>query len=628
MTGDDQEDWPRLPAPGLFPELADDAHELSELASGSRPGRVALIATRRRILQWAPKWLRSAGLEVVVLSAEDEALTSTREYDAVLVEAGITTRRKSPLYEMLINADDEHLVDRLFVLCHRKRQVDQAKCFSRVEVIGAPHDWEVIARRLLRHIEHRRAVDSVHGYQSKLRELRGYADFARDRLAAGVNVEPVSGLPNRDAFHGIVERSMEAADNQLRVAVVVIGFSRFGLVVDALGETEARQLVREVGARLAACIADAGSHSNRLLASVIGNLGHTRFGAMLSWDGDDDEPLTQFRQRLMSVLEQPTAVGGRMMNLSACLGIAVYPEDAKGADQLLQRADDAMHEAEQRGGGFRYHALRVTTRASASKLQMEHDLHGAMQRDELVLNYQPIVRVSDNRIVAAEALLRWQKSDGIWVSPEEFVAIAEESGQIHRLGEWVIDRACADMNIWAAQSIEVPVVCLNVSRAQLITDHFVDYLAVALRGLNVSADHVELELSERGVLARSEDVQSRLELLKQYGVRLSVDDFGTGDSSIEYLRRLPIDVLKIDKSYTREIGAEGRTGRLMGAILAMANALLIDTIVEGVESYWELEQLRLLGCHAYQGFLHSHPMSASAISQLLRREQGTSFEVV
>ncbi|MEL7312319.1 MAG: phosphodiesterase [Pseudomonadota bacterium] len=617
---------------GWFPELeAPPGSRPGDLGdAASDPGRVALFAKRRKTLEWVPRWCRSVGLQVTVVASDDVDQDALSKYDAIVVEAGVKLRRGKALYDWLAKCGDSEIVSRLFVLCASRRELERAKDVGGIEALAPSQDWELLARRLARHVAHVRDRQSLDACQARLRDMRGFADTARDRLASENTLEPISGLPNRDAFHGIVERSLLTADAGTRVAVLVVGFSRFGLVVDALGETEARRLVKVVGQRLAECLSVPmpTDDAQRLQASVIANLGQTRFGAMLSWTGATDDVLTAFRQHLMTTLEQPTAVGGKMMNLSACLGIAIYPDDTDDADQLIQRADDAMRKAESQGGGFHYHALRDLDRESSARLQMEHDLYTALQDERLQLHYQPIVRFSDRKIVAAEALIRWNHTDGTSISPEEFIPVAEESSLIHRLGEWVIDRAFKDIQEWTGRGVDVPVICVNVARGQLLTDQFVDYLGESLRHYDVDPSRLELEISERGVLSRGSDLQDRMNALKSLGVSLSVDDFGTGDSAIDYLRTLPIDALKIDKSYTRDLGAPGRPGRFLGAILALATALDVRTVVEGVETKDELDLLVPLGCHAFQGFVHSQALDPSRFVRLLDREDMPSGDLV
>ncbi|MEO0365311.1 MAG: phosphodiesterase [Pseudomonadota bacterium] len=606
---------------GWFPELeappGSRPHDVDE--GVAEPGQIALFAKRRKTLEWMPRWCRSVGLQVTVIAADDADQDALSGYDAIVVEAGVKLRRGKALYDWLVKCGERDLVGRLFVLCNSRRELERAKDVSGVEAIAPSHDWELLARRLARHVAHIRDRQALEACQASLRDMRGFADNARSRLASENALEPISGLPNRDAFHGIVERSLLTADPGVRVAVLVIGFSRFGLVVDALGETEARRLVKVVGQRLAECLSVPmpTTDSQRLQASVIANLGQTRFGAMLSWTGSTDDVLTSFRQHLMTTLEQPTAVAGKMMNLSACLGISIFPDDTDDTDKLIQRADDAMRKAESQGGGFHYHSRRDLDRESSVRLQMEHDLYTALQEEQLTLHYQPIVRFSDRKVVAAEALLRWQQPDGTSISPEEFVPVAEESSLIHRLGEWVVERALKDISAWHADGVDVPVICLNVARAQLLTDQFVEFLSESLKHYRIDPSQLELEISERGVLSRGSELQERMNALKSLGVRLSVDDFGTGDSAIDYLRTLPIDALKIDKSYTRDLGAPGRPGRFLGAILALARALDVTTIVEGVETDDELRLLAPLGCHAFQGFVHSQAVDPSTLVNLL-----------
>jgi EAL domain-containing protein (putative c-di-GMP-specific phosphodiesterase class I) len=246
-------------------------------------------------------------------------------------------------------------------------------------------------------------------------------------------------------------------------------------------------------------------------------------------------------------------------------------------------------------------------------------LHEALARRELTLAYQPITSVADGRVLAAEALLRWRLADGTCVSPAEFVPIAEESGLIKRVGEFALDEACRQLSAWHAQGMRVPHICVNLAKTQLIAPGFMTTVKQTLDRHGLSPEQLELEISERGVLSGDFEIIAQLEELHALGVRLSVDDFGTGDSAIAYLKELPVNVLKIDRSYVSGLTDNPKDQAMVSAMVALGQKLGLRIVAEGVETHEQLDILRDLDCDAFQGFLVSRPVPADGFAALLKK---------
>ena len=410
----------------------------------------------------------------------------------------------------------------------------------------------------------------------------------------------------------LLRRAMHAVDRDTAtLAVLVIGFTRFRLVIEAMGQEQADRIMGEVGRRIGDCLQGAPSgpmsSGSGLRTAAIAVLDPFRFGVMVT-RSHDDETLSSLHHHLLETLARPIQISGQTVHLSACLGVAMYPQDADDVDSLLQRADNAMRDAQSRGGGFKYYCTE-TDAAAARKLRIEHMLHEALDRDELTLAYQPIVDVTTGRLFGAEALLRWQQPDGSVIDPEEFVAVAEESGLMVRTGQFALDRACRQFAEWRSSGVDVPIVCINVAKVQLMSSGFAQTVANSIEKYGIEAGHLELEISERGVLSGDYDVIEQLHALKRLGVKLSVDDFGTGNSAIAYLKDLPIDTLKIDRSYVAGMTEDGKDAAIVSAMVALGQRLDLAVIAEGVETENQLVALRELRCDAYQGFLAAKPLS-------------------
>ena len=593
------------------------ADAVEERDVGARTVMVACHDSASR--KWGPKWLRQEGLDATLVSETDEALRTARAMNPclIIVEAGLRDQSGARLFEIFQNTAD--LAVPVIVLCSNTKDVKAALDAGVFDVVRKPIEWQLVSRRA-------RIAAKIDASEVQLRQAQGIAskalklaDRARKHLRSRESFEPVTGLPNKSKFVDLLGRGMSAAERDNNsLAVFVVGFSRFRLVVEAMGQESANQVLAEVGQRLQSCMQDVGTlqrQTSGLKTTAAANIDQNRFGLMLTCTADPAE-LSEIRQFLAADLSRPVEVSGQTIFLSACIGAAVYPQDADGADRLLQRADNAMRDAQSRGGGFRFYCAE-TDAAAARKLRIEHMLHEAFERDELRLSYQPLTDVASGRMLGAEALLRWQRPDKSYIPPDEFVPIAEECGLMIRIGEFVLDQACRQLKAWQLDGFPSFRMSVNVAKCQLMSGGFVDTVQSTLKKYAVDPLCLELELSERGVLSGDYDVINQLHELKQLGVRLSIDDFGTGDSAIAYLKDLPIDVVKIDRSYISGLAESDKDAAITSAMIALGQRLNLTVIAEGVETSEQLAILQNLGCDEYQGFHLSPAITSDEFAKLM-----------
>ncbi|MGB5628762.1 MAG: EAL domain-containing protein, partial [Woeseiaceae bacterium] len=571
--------------------------------------------------KWAPRWLNQQNVRTTVVSDGLNALNRIRgsQPEVLIVDAVMLAASGPPLYQELVNAQD--LTMPIFILCSSPKETAAALEWNPYDVIRKPFDWALISRRVKRAVNVHKIRAQLEDGRIALREALAVADAARQRLRHGESFEPVTGLPNKKKFAELVERSMRTVDRTgTALAVVVIGFNRFRLVVEAMGQESADMILTQLGKELTDCMGELGpaaADSQRLRTAVVASIDHTRFAIMVTTSSKQDD-LGHLQQLLLDRLARPIQIAGQTVSLSSCQGVAIYPNDANDVDSLLQRADNAMRDAQSRGGGFKYYCAEIDA-AAARKLKIEHMLHEALERNELSLVYQPITDVGRGRVIAAEALLRWRQQDDSFISPEEFVPIAEECGLMNRIGEFVLEQACIQLKSWHAKGIQLPHMCVNVARVQLMSGEFVPTVKRVLGKHGVDPDAIELELSERGVLSGNFEVVKQLQELKSLGIRLSIDDFGTGDSAISYLRELPVDVLKIDRSYIAGLTDDKKDAALVSAMIALGQRLDLTIVAEGVETREQLAALRKLNCDAFQGYLVSQPVPGDSFVSLLRK---------
>lgn len=586
------------------------------------PGGTALLLCRDSdAKKWGPRWLGRYDFQVTVAPDPENALELVRATapDVVVVDAGLTNSKKERIFQILQDAADIQV--KIIALCVSTREFKAALDAGIFDVARKPFDWQTIAMRAQHALQIKNRNAALGEANVALQDALELANVARQRLRSQERFEPVTGLPNKSKFLDLLRRGMRASDRDGNLlAVFVVGFTRFRLVVEAMGQEQADRILTEIGRKLGDCLSESsmtGDASKRgLRTAAIGSLDSFRFGMMITVN--DEESLPLFQQKLLDALSRPLQVLGQVVHLSACLGVAVYPQDADDVDQLLQRADNAMRDAQSRGGGFKFYCAE-TDRAAARKLKIEHMLHEALDREELSIVYQPIIDVESGEVTTVEALLRWKQPDNTHIHPDEFIVVAEESGLMLRTGEYVLEHACRQFAAWRSAGSTLPYICVNVAKVQLMSANFVASVERILTRHGLEAGDLELEISERGVLSGDFDVVAQLHELKELGVKLSIDDFGTGDSAIAYLKDLPVDTLKIDRSYIAGFSEDSKNKAIASAMVALGQGLHLTVIAEGVETVEQLAVLREFGCDSYQGFLAAKPLPADDCAAFMKK---------
>jgi diguanylate cyclase (GGDEF)-like protein len=387
--------------------------------------------------------------------------------------------------------------------------------------------------------------------------------------------------------------------------VLLIDLDRFKLVNDSLGHGAGDALLRAVAERL----------QNTLRRDdTLARLGGDEF--VLLWGAPKSaQDAALVAQRVQGILQRPFTVEGRALNVTASIGVAIYPEDGRDFSALLKHADAALYDAKEAGrNAFRFFSPALHTRAM-ERLALESDLRGALARGELQLRWQPVVR--HDAIVGAEALVRWNHPQRGLLGADAFIPQAEESGLIRAVGEWTLERALSQIGAWQARLPGAPWFALNVSALELAQgEAYVARLREALAAHGVPAERLELEVTERVLMAHLPESVETLRRIGGLGVRLAIDDFGTGYSSLAYLRRLPIHKLKIDRGFLRELDSSAGDAMIVETVAAMARGLGLQVAAEGVESEAQRRRLAAAGCEEWQGHLHSEPLEAAAFERL------------
>ncbi|WP_186446226.1 bifunctional diguanylate cyclase/phosphodiesterase [Paenibacillus cremeus] len=421
--------------------------------------------------------------------------------------------------------------------------------------------------------------------------------------------DPLTELPNRNLFMQMVAQVLQQArQTQQTVSVMFIDLDRFKYINDTLGHYVGDSLLQAVAQLLQRCMRK---------TDIVSRLGGDEFIALLPNTGRQGAAM--LAQRIIDQMKQPMVIDKHHLFITPSIGLTVYPEDAFDVDSLVKNADLAMYASKETGKNvYTFFDPRMNM-VNSRKLELEQGLRKALEQQEFDLYYQPKIHIRTRKIIGMEALIRWQHPELGWVSPGEFIPIAEETGLIFSIGEWIMRMACMQNKAWQSQGYPPVRMAVNLSLRQFNQEHFVSGLAQILAETGLDARWLELEITESIAIRNEKYVINRLQAIKELGVSISIDDFGTGYSSLSYLKKFPIDTLKIDRAFVRDIAKSSDDTAIVQAIIAMAHSLKLRVLAEGVETKEQLAFLRRHACDEAQGYLFSRPVPADGMEKLLSR---------
>jgi diguanylate cyclase (GGDEF)-like protein/PAS domain S-box-containing protein len=416
--------------------------------------------------------------------------------------------------------------------------------------------------------------------------------------------DPLTELPNRLYFNQRLEQALEATDQGGGLAVLFLDLDGFKNINDSLGHPLGDELLQVVARRLAERVSE---------EDLVARVGGDEFLVLLESVATHEAAGTQ-AQHLIDAFSDPFWLQGYELSLGATVGISVYPDAGTDASTLVKNADAALHFAKANGRNhYAFYSQELTT-AAADRVFLEKDLRRALERDELVVYYQPQVELATGRVVGAEALVRWQHPEWGLVSPARFIPLAEETGLIVPIGEWVLETACLQAQQWLEAGLPVESMAVNVSGVQIMRGGLYTPVARALERSGLDPGRLELEVTEETFMRDAEQASDTLEGLRELGVELAVDDFGTGYSSLAYLRRLPLDKLKIDKSFVQDTTGDSNAAAIARAVIALGQSLDLKVVAEGIETEGHAGFLQAEGCDLGQGFLYTKPLPAEELA--------------
>ncbi|MEO8402242.1 MAG: EAL domain-containing protein [Gammaproteobacteria bacterium] len=421
--------------------------------------------------------------------------------------------------------------------------------------------------------------------------------------------ESLTGLPNRRSLEDKVNQFLKTHKTPCNFALLFLDINKFKYVNDTHGYTIGDELLKSIATRLREKIS-----SNEFIAS----LGGDKFVIALM-EPSSEEFVAAYAKELLLLISKIFSVDDYQFRINASIGISFYTKETQDYNTLLRYADIALYYAKEQGrNNFRFFEIEMLDKINA-KSQLEHDLHVALENNEFILYYQPLLCLKTNTCTGVEVLLRWKKKDGSVIRPEKFVDVSVESGLIGPMTQWILRTACHQLKCWRDSGLHLQHIAVNITAPYLIDAKFVDFIKQVLHEENLSGDSLELEITENILIEDIENTQLVINSLKQLGVKVTIDDFGTGYSSFNYLKRFYFDRIKIDQSFVSDIFRSQSDLAIVKAIIAVGKSLEVKLLAEGIETADQQQILTDLGCDEIQGYYYCRPNSVDIITAFLRR---------
>ena len=445
----------------------------------------------------------------------------------------------------------------------------------------------------------------------RVNALLSQLDQARASLQQVAHYDPLTNLINRRGFNQLfAEKLIDCTARNSKLAVMFLDIDHFKRINDSLGHDAGDELLKVIAARI--------KHATRSHDDVVARFGGDEFCILINLSHHDEAQ--SMGHRIMLKLKEPIELSGRQMVMTTSIGISVFPQDGITSAELLKHADLALYQSKGNGrNNLTFFSPNLKTRASL-ELQIEEELRNALNEDKgLFLHYQPIFDLKNGRVAKLEALVRWQHPEHGLLGPDRFISIAEANGLIAELDHWVLRKACHDLAALSRQGWQHLGIAVNCSARNLVRVELADEIESALRTSGIAAHRLELEVTENALMCNLSSTSQLLRQIRALGVSLSIDDFGTGYSSLAYLKRLPLNTLKIDRSFIQDIPTSSQDMEIVQAIILMAHTLHLQVVTEGVETTQQFEFLNQVGCDFIQGYLLSRPVPFEALQEILEQ---------
>ncbi|MDN3652700.1 EAL domain-containing protein [Thalassotalea ponticola] len=556
--------------------------------------------------------LEAEGFDVVVANDGEQAISAfmANDIDIVLLDVEMPLLSGDQVCEHIRAQEKGKDLPILMIT-----GADDYQSISRSYNIGAtdflpkPIRWPMMGHRLRYMLRSQQAVNELKTSQQNLHYLAYY--------------DSLTGLPNRQHFYDKLHDFIDVANEQdNKLGVLFIDLDKFKRINDTLGHNFGDKVLKKVATILDQTLAGyhgASPSSLKPQSMQVARLGGDEF--TVSVDRIDDlQDLNIIAQDIIARVSKPLMIDQYEVLVTPSIGISIYPDDATSVTNLMKHADVAMYHAKQQGRSCYHYYSDSLNNLATERLQMEQALRKAVENNELQVYYQPQICTDTAKVIGAEALLRWHSKEFGYVSPATFIPVAEEIGLIAMLGEWVLENACLQTSLWQAKGYDQLKISVNVSSIQFRREGLIDHLQSVLQYSQIKPNSLRLELTESAIMNDVKDNISRLEDMKRLGVDIAIDDFGIGYSSLSYLKRFPIDTLKIDRSFIMDLAESEDDKAIVQAIVALANALQLNVIGEGVETQEQLTELKRYGVPVVQGYLFGAAVRKEEFERLLEEQ--------
>jgi diguanylate cyclase (GGDEF)-like protein len=575
------------------------------LTRGER-ARILIVDDDRQI-RWLLRALLCNHYECAEACSAEEALDflGGQDFDLVLSDImmdGITGLEMVP---RVLGGAPDTVVIMISGESHIESAVEAMRAGA-FDYVTKPFDYRQVEAAVRRGLEHRALLDAKRRYERDLEEL---VRSRTEELNRVVSYDDVTGLPNRVLFNDRLGQALNAArKGGQTLAVMLLDLDRLKAVNDSLGYAAGDRLLRAVAERVERCLTE---------QETVARFGGDELSLLINPVGEAGDAAATAR-RILDTLREPIKLEGHEVYVTASVGVSLFPHDGDDACTLLTRAATAMRRAREEGGYcYRFYSAGMEA-VALKRLSLESDLRRALERGEIVLHYQPQVELATGRVTGAEALVRWRHPLSGLIPPAEFIPLAEATGLILPIGEWVLRTATRQSRDWQESGLAPQRVAVNLSPRQFQQPGLVEVVRSSLSDVGLDPDRLELEVTEGSVVSNRETAVAALGELRAMGVSVAIDDFGTGYSSLSYLKHLPADTLKIDRSFIRDVAADPKDEAIVGAVVRLGHSLGLSVTGEGVEDEGQSRLLGALGCDFAQGYLYGRPVPANAFEKLLR----------
>ncbi|RPI37997.1 MAG: EAL domain-containing protein [Nitrospiraceae bacterium] len=435
--------------------------------------------------------------------------------------------------------------------------------------------------------------------------------------------DTLTDLPNRYLFNDRLQQAISLVEREKKMlAILFLDLDNFKQINDTIGHRAGDQLLRSVADRLMKCIrtTDSVTHmSTEETESMVARLGGDEFTMLLNTIGNIEEPAI-VAGRVLKMLSESFMIGTHEVFVTASMGITVYPFDGTDIDTLLINADVAMYQAKKQGRNCYQYYSESMNKFAFERFTVENKLRKALDHNEFMLFYQPQINIQTGKLIGAEALIRWLQPDLVLTRPGEFIPLAEQTGLIIAMGEWILRTACEQNRTWQKAGLKPMIITVNVSSIQFRQANFIETVSRIISDTGLDPSYLQLELTESTIMQHSETTIKKLLALQALGVQTSIDDFGTGYSSLKYLKHFPLDTLKIDTSFVKDLVTSTNDQAIVKAIITLAHNFNLKVVAEGVETREQLTYLREHGCEAVQGYLICPPVNSVVMAQFTKKK--------